>query len=68
MHETAKFTDWEPEESITHKVVQTTQDQGLLPIGEITHGLVEIQHDLKPQSRNHRRYHQFSYHCPNAKT
>ena len=35
---------------------------------KITHGLVEIQHDLKPQSRNHRRYHQFSYHRPNAET
>ena len=35
---------------------------------QINHGLVEIQHDLKPQSRNHRRYHQFSYHRPNAKT
>ena len=35
---------------------------------KITHGLVEIQYDLKSQSRNHCRYHQFSYHCPNAKT
>ena len=35
---------------------------------KITHGLVDIQHDLKPQSRNHRRSHQFSYHRPIAKT
>jgi hypothetical protein len=35
---------------------------------KITHGLVEVQHDLIPQSRSHRRSHQYSFHRVHAKT